>query len=226
MSFSLRQTFRYRQLRNPVCSVRARNVGSIRSTARLHNAPELPTPRPEVDGAKAEDPDHDTYEPFRTREKPALLRPLTFTLGIGICTFTGAAYLTRREFQELAQTSTMTGALVGDLRHERTMRELKQANAISEWLQDKGCPRFVLKSYAWLGDRWLNASDGERVALGLVAVNTVVFLAWQIPLSAVRFFMVKHFMHHPLSGRSYTLLTSAFSHMVSSSHGFPSLYKT
>jgi hypothetical protein len=62
---------------------------------------------------------------------------------------------------------------------------------------------------------WLNSSDGERVGIGLVAVNAVVFLAWQIRLPAVRLFMYEHFTHHPLSGRTYTLQSSVFSHAVS-----------
>ena len=72
--------------------------------------------------------------------------------------------------------------------------------------------------------RSILSSDGERVALGLVGVNMVVFLAWQIPLPAMRIFMVKRVIHNPLSGRSYTLLfTSAFSHLVSSSDRLPSI---
>jgi hypothetical protein len=105
------------------------------------------------------------------------------------------------------------------------MRELRHACAAYTWLREKGYPAFVLGSYARLGDYWLNTSDGERVALGLVGVNMVVFLAWQIPLPTVRIFMVKLFIHNPLSGRSYTLLTSTFSQVVSSSDRFPSTPK-
>jgi rhomboid-like protein len=223
MSSPLRQALgNYAHLRRLRCNVHVRAIRPISSTARLKETHLPPTLKPEVDVPKADETDSDPYEPVRTREEPALLRPVIFTLGVGICTFAGAAYLTQRESQELAQTPTITGALVGDLRHERIMRQLKHANATFTWLQEIGCPAFIPRSYAWLGDRWLNSSDGERAAIGLVAVNTLVFLAWQIPLPAARFFMVKHFMHHPLSGRSYTLLTSVFSHMVSYFHTPPS----
>jgi hypothetical protein len=212
----------YAHLRRLGCNVHVGAIRPINSTARLNDTRLPPTLKPEVDIPKADENGSDPYEPIRTREKPALLRPAIFTLGIGICTFAGAAYLTQRESEELVQTSTITSALVGNLRHERIMRQLKHANATFTWLQEIGCPAFIPRSYAWLGDYWLNSSDGERVALGLVAVNTIVFLAWQIPLPAMRLFMVKHFMHHPLSGRSYTLLTSVFSHMVSCLYRSPS----
>jgi rhomboid-like protein len=222
MSSPLRQVLRnYAHLPRLGCNVHVRATRPLSSTARRKETRLPPTLKPEVDVPKADENDSDPYEPIRTREKPALLRPLIFTLGIGIGTFAGAAYLTQRESQELAQTATMTGASTGKLRHERIMRELKHANATFTWLQEIGCPAFIPTIYAWLGDHWLNSSDGERAAMGVVAINTIVFLAWQIPLPAVRFFMVKHFMHHPLSGRSYTLLTSVFSHMVSYRHTSP-----
>jgi hypothetical protein len=217
MSLPLCRILTYASSRQLRCSAHARAARFISPTAKLKDVPVPPMLKPEIDAPSAEQKDADPYEPFRTQEKPRLLRPFLFTISIGICTFGGAAYLSNREFQERTRATTSSGSLVGGLRHERIKRELRHANATYAWLREKGCPGFILRSYARLGDYWLNASDGERVALGLVALNTIVFLAWQIPLPAVRFFMVKHFMHHPLSGRSYTLLTSTFSHMVSSS---------
>lgn len=214
MASPLRQIFRYRHLRRLGCSGRAKHVRSISSTGRLKDAP-IPTLKAEIDNPKSEDDDFDPYKAIRTQEKPRMLRPIIFTLGVGFCTFAGAAYLTRQEAQQLAQITVNRDASVGDLRRGRILLELKQANAIFSWLKEIGCPGFITRSYAWLGTRWLNYSDGERVGIGLLAVNAIVFLAWQIPLPAVQFFMVKHFMHHPLSGRSYTLLTSMFSHQVS-----------
>jgi hypothetical protein len=221
MSSLLRQTLKYGHLRRLGCPLHGKDIRSISSTGRLKDAPR-PTLKAEADVPKAEDNEFDPYEPLRTREKPALLQPIMFTLGVGLCTFAGAAYLTRRESLRLAQSAMNTDASVDDLRHERMRLELKQANATYSRLHEVGCPGFITRSYAWLENHWLNYSDGERLGLGLVAVNTVVFLAWQIPLPAARFFMVKHFMHHPLSGRSYTLLTAVFSHMVSYFSPFPS----
>jgi len=44
----------------------------------------------------------------------------------------------------------------------------------------------------------------------ICGVNTAIYLVWKIPRLAP--FMTRTFTHHPLSGRSYTLLTSMFSH--------------
>ncbi|KAI8910926.1 hypothetical protein EDD86DRAFT_232157 [Gorgonomyces haynaldii] len=58
--------------------------------------------------------------------------------------------------------------------------------------------------------RWEQSTDGQRLAIGIIAVNTVVFGLWQIPTMSR--FMTKHFLHIPSSGKSYTLFTSTFSH--------------
>ncbi|KAI8590131.1 hypothetical protein BDZ88DRAFT_113281 [Geranomyces variabilis] len=71
-----------------------------------------------------------------------------------------------------------------------------------------------------LHKRWDEAPSEKRLAYGIVTANLVVFLLWRIPLMtlarppAMTAFMMRHFTHHSLSGRSYTLLTSAFSHMT------------
>ena len=196
------------------CTVHATSIRSITSTNRPRDAPK-PTLKAEIEVPTAERIEFDPYHSLRTHKKPALLRPIIFALGVGICTFTAAAYLTRRESQDLASKSENVNASVGQLRQKRMMLEVAQAQKTIDWLQKKGVPQPIPWCYAWLATRWINNSDGERVALSLIAANAIVFLAWQIPLPAVRFFMAKHFMHHPLSGRSYTLLTAVFSHMVS-----------
>ncbi|KAI0315883.1 hypothetical protein OF83DRAFT_308253 [Amylostereum chailletii] len=68
----------------------------------------------------------------------------------------------------------------------------------------------IIHSYARVAEAWLNASDGRRAAWGICAVNGLVWFAWQIP--RLKPFMHMHFAHDPLSGRSYTMLTSMFSH--------------
>lgn len=68
----------------------------------------------------------------------------------------------------------------------------------------------ILHSYARLAEAYLNASEGRRAAYGIAAVNVGIWAAWQIPV--LRPFMMAHFTHHPLSGKTYTMLTSVFSH--------------
>jgi rhomboid-like protein len=61
-----------------------------------------------------------------------------------------------------------------------------------------------------MAQRWLNSTESFRVCMQLVAVNTVVFVAWQVP--RISAFMDRYFLQNPLSGRSIGLLTSVFSH--------------
>ncbi|KAI0676121.1 hypothetical protein C8Q78DRAFT_1008128 [Trametes maxima] len=65
-------------------------------------------------------------------------------------------------------------------------------------------------SYVQVFQPILNASEGKRMCWAIGAVNCAVFLAWRVPRWNA--FMMRSFTHNPLSGRSYTLLTSAFSH--------------
>ncbi|KAI9306568.1 hypothetical protein BJ944DRAFT_159647 [Cunninghamella echinulata] len=53
-------------------------------------------------------------------------------------------------------------------------------------------------------------TDTERTLAGLIAINLLVFGAWQVPRWTN--FMTRWFMHYPGSDRSITLLTSCFSH--------------
>jgi len=68
----------------------------------------------------------------------------------------------------------------------------------------------ILHSYARLAEMYLNASEGRRAGYGIAAINVGIWVAWQIPV--LRPFMMSHFTHSPLSGKTYTMLTSVFSH--------------
>ncbi|KIK90515.1 hypothetical protein PAXRUDRAFT_831635 [Paxillus rubicundulus Ve08.2h10] len=68
----------------------------------------------------------------------------------------------------------------------------------------------LVAAYATAAQNYLDASEGRRICWIICGVNAAIFLLWKVP----RFnaFMHRAFMHDPLSGRSYTLLTSMFSH--------------
>ncbi|KAJ7224287.1 hypothetical protein GGX14DRAFT_424973 [Mycena pura] len=61
-----------------------------------------------------------------------------------------------------------------------------------------------------IANRILQAPDALKVCWGICAINGAVYLAWKVP--RLSRFMLRNFQHHPLSGRSRTLLTSVFSH--------------
>lgn len=56
--------------------------------------------------------------------------------------------------------------------------------------------------------------DGYRTAWGIVAACSVVFVAWRLggARPGLKQWMNTHFVHRPVGGKSYTLLTSVFSH--------------
>ena len=85
-----------------------------------------------------------------------------------------------------------------------------QLTALTESLADAPiiAKSVILHSYARLAEMYLNASEGRRVGYGIAAVNVGIWVAWQIPV--LRPFMMSHFTHHPLSGKTYTMLTSMF----------------
>ncbi|KAF9219802.1 rhomboid-domain-containing protein [Gyrodon lividus] len=68
----------------------------------------------------------------------------------------------------------------------------------------------VVAAYATTAQNYLDASEGRRLCWTICGVNTAIFLLWKIP--RLNLFMNRAFTHHPLSGKSYTLLTSSFSH--------------
>jgi rhomboid-like protein len=58
--------------------------------------------------------------------------------------------------------------------------------------------------------RWNSLNDSTKTIAVLIGINTIIFGMWKIP--TLRIVMNKYFVHNPLSGRSFTLLTSVFSH--------------
>ncbi|RPD52648.1 rhomboid-domain-containing protein, partial [Lentinus tigrinus ALCF2SS1-7] len=65
-------------------------------------------------------------------------------------------------------------------------------------------------SYVQVFQPILNATEGKRMCWAIGAVNCVVWLAWRVPRWGP--VMMRSLAHNPLSGRSYTLFTSMFSH--------------
>ena len=61
---------------------------------------------------------------------------------------------------------------------------------------------------AFVGSFYYDTSEGRRLCWSLCALNTAIFLMWKIP--RLNAFMNRAFTHDPLSGKSYTLLTSMF----------------
>ncbi|UZJ53431.1 hypothetical protein CBS101457_002751 [Exobasidium rhododendri] len=76
---------------------------------------------------------------------------------------------------------------------------------------------FVGRTYTWAAESYLNLPVSKEALVPIVAINTVIFLGWRFSAlktgrNALQRFMTRNFLHAPSSGRSFTLLTSTFSH--------------
>jgi len=69
---------------------------------------------------------------------------------------------------------------------------------------------FATWAYIYVAQPLVDAKEGRRVCWTIAAVNTGIWVLWQIP--RLRPFMRASFTHNRLSGKSYTMLTSVFSH--------------
>ncbi|KAI0946945.1 hypothetical protein AcV7_009521 [Taiwanofungus camphoratus] len=81
-------------------------------------------------------------------------------------------------------------------------------DAVEEWPQT--LKALMIWTYVQVAQPILDMSEGRRVAWFIATINGAVYIAWQFP--RLKPFMTRHFTHDPLSGLSYTLLTSMFSH--------------
>ncbi|CCL98567.1 uncharacterized protein FIBRA_00567 [Fibroporia radiculosa] len=79
-------------------------------------------------------------------------------------------------------------------------------DAVEEWPQT--IKAMVVWSYIQIAQPILDTTEGRRVCWAIGAVNGMLYLAWQFPRT--RAIMQTSFLHSPLSGRSYTMLTSLF----------------
>ncbi|KAF8938957.1 Rho- GTP-binding protein RhoN [Haplosporangium gracile] len=150
----------------------------------------------------------------------AIMKPILFTTATSFGIFATAAYVWERQQVTLIKRIQ---AWRSSSRSERpSAREFVQAQSeilqeqwgsILEryrWIQQIGIPVELQKMLFMMRSRWMELSPGERTVWSLIAINSVVFGAWQVPRWGP--FMQKWFMHDPSSSRSITLLTSMFSH--------------
>ncbi|KAH9928792.1 hypothetical protein B0H21DRAFT_762376 [Amylocystis lapponica] len=85
-------------------------------------------------------------------------------------------------------------------------------NRFSTWVADwpETLRAMSVWTYAQVAQPLVQTTEGRRVCWTIGALNGLVWLAWQFPqLQPV---MMRSFAHSPLSGLSYTMLTSMFSH--------------
>lgn len=81
-------------------------------------------------------------------------------------------------------------------------------DAIEDW--PMSIKNVLIWTYIQVAQPVLDTTETRRLAWVVGAFNGLLYFMWQSPRT--RLLMQTHFMHSPLSGRSYTMLTSLFSH--------------
>ncbi|RUS34108.1 hypothetical protein BC938DRAFT_482359 [Jimgerdemannia flammicorona] len=158
-----------------------------------------------------------TYNAPPPPPRPVFFRPIAFTVAVSSLTFFFAA--TADVEKRIVMWHRLQRYLSPNATHDPTMLELIQAQKL--YFRDKlrrqldsldrlNIPEDLRRAYLILLARWNDLKDSDKTMLSLIAINTIVFAAWRVPRLTP--FMTQWFMHHPLSGRSITLLTSCFSH--------------
>jgi len=69
---------------------------------------------------------------------------------------------------------------------------------------------WLAAAYVWMLQPYADASEGKRLCWKICLFNAAIWLVWKVPRFQLS--MMSSFTHNPLSGLSYTLLTSMFSH--------------
>ncbi|KAG7444432.1 uncharacterized protein BT62DRAFT_1029602 [Guyanagaster necrorhizus] len=167
------------------------------------------------------------HEPTLERPKFAerLGRPqiknqiLFFVFGSSLA-FSYAAWRTNLETEawatRLAASTKWTEITSADLRRLQQIDLVKNLRGSYTLIQDQASqiPQllrpWISGLYLAFAQPYADASDGRRLCWKLCLLNAGVWVAWNV--SRLQPMMIRSFMHHPLSGLSYTMLTSTFSH--------------
>jgi hypothetical protein len=147
--------------------------------------------------------------------KKISLRPLFFALGICLGSFCIADAVGWRSDVRFLQILAQTGWTSGDANAAKRRVESVERQQTLAWLQRIQAPGLIRQIYATGKDWWATQGDSQRAVITIIALNTLPFLAWRIPILGVQQFMQYSFINWPGITPSYTLLTSVFSHEVS-----------
>ncbi|KAF9578491.1 hypothetical protein BGW38_005671 [Lunasporangiospora selenospora] len=150
----------------------------------------------------------------------AIAKPILFTGAIAVGSFTLAAYVWEQKQVTLlkriqawrAKPKSERLSARDFVKEQSELLQIQWSGLLEKirWIQQLELPLEVQKMIFMARQRWMELTPGEVTACGIIAINSVVFGAWQVP--RLTHFMNKWFTHHPGQGRSITLLTSMFSH--------------
>ncbi|KAI8826207.1 uncharacterized protein EV422DRAFT_515774 [Fimicolochytrium jonesii] len=168
---------------------------------RIQLAKQVPTDHPPTDPSLI---------PHTSSPKRTILRPILFSLAVVGLSF-GVASYERARGRWAAEDKTKLGALFNlDTFFGTDSRSSTPATKPKPGSWETYLPEPLFRIKSMLTHSWDTAKPSLKLVYSIIGLNTTIFLLWRIP--SLQPFMLRHFTHHPLSGRSYTLLTSAFSH--------------
>ncbi|OAV99696.1 hypothetical protein PTTG_00517 [Puccinia triticina 1-1 BBBD Race 1] len=162
-----------------------------------------------------------------SNRKPGIWKPFVFFIGVSFLGFGLAIDQTNRDTaQKIDYIRTHQGTFPGWFSKTFTsftshpdpsdsqlqqIRKLDKWNFIKEYGLNKIFPHHILTWY-------INLNEGKQICCILALINLPIFALWQMPRLVKS--MTQKFTHFPLSGKSYTLITSTFSHSSALHFGF------
>ncbi|CAG8714659.1 9764_t:CDS:1, partial [Ambispora leptoticha] len=150
------------------------------------------------------------YYAYSSSSRPTIIKPILFSLVVSGSIFSVAVLAEEYRREQLQRWTGKLNPSDNDWRRYRSWLMEKTLFQHLKRLQDYKVPDEVLRLYTFLYHEWNSLSESQKTISGIIAINAVVFLMWQIPILLP--FMNRYFAHSPLSGYSITLLTSVFSH--------------
>ncbi|KAG6827205.1 hypothetical protein H0H92_012789 [Tricholoma furcatifolium] len=155
--------------------------------------------------------------------KPGIRRQILFVLGASCFAFGYGAFTTNLEtalwVQRLmpASTTSWTSFSItnADLRRAERVELVKKWRAWFVSITDttssipKAIRPWLGAAYAAVINPYGNSTDGKRLCWKICLFNAAIWVAWKV--KRLQPMMMVRFTHNPLSGLSFTLLTSMFS---------------
>ncbi|CAG8547167.1 2127_t:CDS:2 [Funneliformis caledonium] len=159
---------------------------------------------------------------YRKRVTPSIWKPVLFAIIASGSTFTIATHISAEKIQARRRNMyhfyNNNDPNAGDMVTYREPWIKGIFHRSIQKIENSQLFRDLHRNWAFMIKRWNSLSDSTKTVAFLIGINTIIFGMWQIP--PLRIIMNRYFVHNPLSGRSFTLLTSVFSHEAFWHYGF------
>ncbi|GBB99501.1 hypothetical protein RclHR1_03540020 [Rhizophagus clarus] len=156
------------------------------------------------------------HKTYRKRVTPSIWKPVLFTLIASGSTFAIATTISAEKIK--ARRKNMyrfyndNDQNAGDIVTYREPWVKGIFHRLIQKIEDSKLYKNLHGDWKFMTKQWNSLSDSTKTIAILIGINTIIYGMWQFhPLRVV---MNNYFVHNPLSGRSFTLLTSMFSHEV------------